>query len=126
MNNDLEYAKKKANEYIDNPHKVINVIRGTNRKKKTPKARKLSKGISPSVNDVRNKFFGRIGAQKSAFYELLCEELNYCGAQFELTQKVIEKIILFLLAMTAPIFILLAELIFLLQKHFMNKFCYCD
>ncbi|HDH12351.1 MAG TPA: hypothetical protein ENG83_09210 [Nitrospirae bacterium] len=96
-----------------------------NKKKKSPKAKWIAKGKLPSIKHVRDRFYGRLGKDSPAFYKLLCEELDYCGNQFRLSQQALEKIILFFLAVTTSIYMLLAELIFLMQKHFMNKFCSC-
>ncbi len=119
-----EDALHKADEYAKNPAKVLRVLKGTNRSKKRPNARRLNKG-NPSTSHVRDRFFGRLGKKAPDFHRLLCQELNYCGEESQLLQSSLEKLIVFLLAMSAPVYILLAELMFLLQRSAMGRYCRC-
>ena len=117
--NEEDKALEKAKEYLSNPKKLKNVIEGTNKKKKSRPAKKIDSRY------VYNRFFGRLGEKSPSFKELLCEKLDYCGENFTLAENTFRAIINFLIAATAPIYVLLAELIFLLKRRKLGQYCKC-
>lgn len=120
-----QQAVERVEAYMRDKAKLTRAIAGTNRAKKSPAARRLLAGKSPSPDYVKSRFFGRLGTKSAEFKELICVKLDYCGNDFQLARDAIKAVVRYLLALAQPALVLLAELAFLLQHRKFNSYCDC-